>query len=99
MKGPETVSKERTKQDRLEKSLVHEAEVNAERTRFEAQMNGEKPKLKFRNVWYNALEDPPFGTGKLSWGFGVMLPFRITQEKQKELQEKIQDVWLQMVKA
>jgi len=65
-------------------------EVEGERARFVAKLNGEKPKLLFRNTWWNALESPPFDTG-FSWGFSIQFPFRVPRDDRIEkFKEKIQ---------
>lgn len=50
------------------------------------------PKVRIEHgAWVNALESPPFGAGKYTWGLTVTFPFKILKdEKMKRFMEEIQ---------
>lgn len=83
---------EKLKKERMERDERSRLTVEAERTRFEARMRGQKPKLRIKHgAWTNALEDPPFGSGLFTWQLTLNFPFKVAKdEKLKRFEELIQ---------
>ena len=57
-----------------------------------AKEKGEVPILRIKHgTWINALETPPFGTGKYTWQLTVTFPFKMEKDaKMEQFKEAIQ---------
>ena len=60
-----------------------------------AKLKGEKPKLRIAHgAWINALESPPFGSGKFTWQLTITFPCKLPKDERMErFKEKIQDAF------
>jgi len=86
---------QRLTEKRRAKKLKTSIECQGERQRFEAKLKGEPPKLRIAfGAWANALEEPPFGSGKYTWQLTLTFPFKMRKDKKmEEFMEVIQRVF------
>lgn len=72
------------------KKLISEIKVDGERSRFDAKIKGQAPRLY---ISYGFSELDPFTNSKYVWDLWVKFPFSVSKAKCELFKEKMQDAF------